>query len=807
MSASSLTVCKDLRPALAAAARVQLQDCMRRHLDNDTTDGALVAAIRLAEEAGCEEDKIEGAREALRPSTAAALLSIMSKLAPQGNEGRFFEGMPVETWKGDTHSRLHGIIIAVNADACMLDICLDSGSVRTNVRFGDVRPNCDELRIALDKAAALEPGSSKVVRKARDLLRKLSTEQLRSCMERQRQQPLDTNSSDCWRALYFEGADVEYLEGPASYRGYRPCNISKVDAAAGTFDIIANPYMMKETTDTVTESRLRPNCSKLFRAIEKAIDLDAEWATIKEACAQLQLLASSTVTLAMRRLQDYGSVDDTGESSRTMHEPKDGKAYRTACEKTIAQAQCFLLPLDEVFFSTSADMGRAPSWCATVGTNASGTVEIQKQPCFQPLVFGDKGNEYVRGCSSTLYHCKELLPEFMRQSVLAELSALPSVLSNESAGTPMSRRLIDPDAYVLDAVVNGSELQWIPTEFVVQRHSDDDAGGRWLAQITSPLPEIDAEMFPGVYDKVSMVFAAMLPSLWRVLVQQQKEVRANRYLWSGVLRSDFEAKDPSKATKMRVVVKAVTQHVAPGSEYQGFWHSEGASEMVRAVGIYYCDACFPEPQAGVQQAAAELRFRSNVLTYGFSTPYARDGSDDVSVSTATNNAVTFSNLGVIHRVGNVVNASTTEQARRTFLAFFELDSDDGESLQKSPQDGTGQGKAIQIAVPPSTALTGYRDVAICARRLQKILRDPAGRTAALTCTICCHVCDFLGLGITAEESKRRSWRLREQRLKARGSGWHDPTTNSPEMHAELNGWSAMDRGVMSFHGGRWGGGA
>merc|ERR1712008_205829 len=98
------------------------------------------------------------------------------------------------------------------------------------------------------------------------------------------------------------------------------------------------------------------------------------------------------------------------------------------------------------------------------------------------------------------------------------------------------------------------------------------------------------------------------------------------------------------------------------------------------------------------------------------------------------------------------------------------------------------GKGVQIALPPSTAVTGYRDIAICARRLRTILMNPKGRKVCLSYSNCFRVCEFLGLGLTSEESKLRSRRLCEQRLKMYGSGWHDPATNSPDMHPELNGW-------------------
>jgi len=380
---------------------------------------------------------------------------------------------------------------------------------------------------------------------------------------------------------------------------------------------------------------------------------------------------------------------------------------------------------------------------------------------FEPRRIVDYGNEYMGATCTTAYRTRSLLDQHQRTEVLSQLRALPRQFTSE-AGAFRVCRWIDPDGYAeavidTDKETRPAKLQWAPVDIAVQRR-----GNSWVAQMLSILPDVDAERFPGVYDSVSKVVAAITPALWRVMDDE-----------------DGKCTDPTRPHVLRVILKAVAQSLPEGHEYDGCWHREGAGEGIRAVGLYY-----------LHGAAAELRLRPHYLTYHFSDrPFAQG---EHVVKTTAGSAVAFSNRACVHRV-RVQNCSTAgpmssphvalpplrpPAAERAYMAVFVI----GRHLASDT-------KPAQL---PVRGLGGYSSMELAVSTLSQAVRS--GLSLHLPEDVCERICQMLG----CRDREGRE----ETRRKLKGSRLHTVGTwvpSSGEAYRQ-NGWCAMDGGVMQFVG-------
>ena len=114
-------------------------------------------------------------------------------------------------------------------------------------------------------------------------------------------------------------------------------------------------------------------------------------------------------------------------------------------------------------------------------------------------------------------------------------------------------------------------------------------------------------------------------------------------------------------------------------KYSGRWHTEGRTENIVAVGVYYLDI-------DDQLDGGALKFRPKEGPqnfYGFET-------DHRILSVNTGGAVVFSN-SMPHRFQQIRNLTCDDGRRRTFLNFFIVDPDDRIHLKSnnvvcSPKD-------------------------------------------------------------------------------------------------------------------------
>lgn len=96
-------------------------------------------------------------------------------------------------------------------------------------------------------------------------------------------------------------------------------------------------------------------------------------------------------------------------------------------------------------------------------------------------------------------------------------------------------------------------------------------------------------------------------------------------------------------------------------KYSGRWHTEGQTENIVAVGVYYL-------HIDDQLEGGALKFRPGYAPQGY---YELDTDHEVS-SVRTGTAVVFSN-SIPHRFRQIRNLTHDDDRRRTFLNFFIVD--------------------------------------------------------------------------------------------------------------------------------------
>eukprot|EP01117_Protostelium_nocturnum_P008125 TRINITY_DN2899_c0_g1_i3.p1 TRINITY_DN2899_c0_g1~~TRINITY_DN2899_c0_g1_i3.p1 ORF type:complete len:479 (+),score=109.54 TRINITY_DN2899_c0_g1_i3:3833-5269(+) len=111
--------------------------------------------------------------------------------------------------------------------------------------------------------------------------------------------------------------------------------------------------------------------------------------------------------------------------------------------------------------------------------------------------------------------------------------------------------------------------------------------------------------------------------------------------------------------ELQIVVKVQRYHLEPGMTYAGRWHTEGMTENISAVGVYYL-----EVEPGLTGGC--LKFRNAQAPSPSYDIYA-----DAQVDVKEGSAVVFSN-SLPHRFRMITN-DTDEKKTRAFINFFVVD--------------------------------------------------------------------------------------------------------------------------------------
>lgn len=114
--------------------------------------------------------------------------------------------------------------------------------------------------------------------------------------------------------------------------------------------------------------------------------------------------------------------------------------------------------------------------------------------------------------------------------------------------------------------------------------------------------------------------------------------------------------------KLQIIFKAQKYVINSKVSYTGKWHTEGVSENIRGVGVYYLNV-------DNNADGGHLKFRPKVLPYLYDYKKLLDFSTKVKVK--SNSAFVFDN-SLAHRFTSIINDSSSP-AIRLFINFFIID--------------------------------------------------------------------------------------------------------------------------------------
>lgn len=203
--------------------------------------------------------------------------------------------------------------------------------------------------------------------------------------------------------------------------------------------------------------------------------------------------------------------------------------------------------------------------------------------------------------------------------------------------------------------------QWLPSEFVIDQHGKVD--------IVTPIHHLPPlPKYRQAYGDIAHIFHAMLP-----MFEKLKLIKLN----------------PNEEQRLQVIVKAqsynlkagkilsflgsiirITFIFSSGMKYSGRWHTEGQTENIIAVGVYYL-------HIDDQLEGGALKFRP---AYAPQNYYPGIETDYEVSSVQSGTAVVFSNA-IPHRFRQIRNLTTDDGRRRTFLNFFIVDPEQAIDLK------------------------------------------------------------------------------------------------------------------------------
>ncbi|CAF2791850.1 unnamed protein product [Rotaria sp. Silwood2] len=177
--------------------------------------------------------------------------------------------------------------------------------------------------------------------------------------------------------------------------------------------------------------------------------------------------------------------------------------------------------------------------------------------------------------------------------------------------------------------------QWIPSEFRI-RHSIEDYYEVHIETPISHLPMTDE--YAQTYRNLEKLFSKLMPMFNEIL----------------------KINDSINDTRLQVAVKVQSYNIQPRTNYSGRWHTEGCSENIQAVGVYYLHI------DDLLEGGA-LKFRPLAAP---AESYADCWNIEVNryMMPKTDVAVVFDNC-LPHRFCSIRN-STSIARRRTFINFF-----------------------------------------------------------------------------------------------------------------------------------------
>ncbi|CAF0913740.1 unnamed protein product [Adineta ricciae] len=177
--------------------------------------------------------------------------------------------------------------------------------------------------------------------------------------------------------------------------------------------------------------------------------------------------------------------------------------------------------------------------------------------------------------------------------------------------------------------------QWVPSEFVIDKDGKVD--------IVTPIHHLPVlTEYKHAYGDIARIFHAMLP-----MFEKLKLIKLNNI---------------QEQQRLQVIVKAQSYNLKAGMKYSGRWHTEGHTENIIAVGVYYL-------HVDDQLEGGALKFRPRYAPQDY---YDGIQTDHCISSVQTGAAIVFSN-SIPHRFQQIRNLTSDDGRRRTFLNFFIVD--------------------------------------------------------------------------------------------------------------------------------------
>lgn len=222
------------------------------------------------------------------------------------------------------------------------------------------------------------------------------------------------------------------------------------------------------------------------------------------------------------------------------------------------------------------------------------------------------------------------------QWIAQELKRKEAIGSREAR--QFKRDIIDGDYTDLsDHEKIRSTYQWLPSNFII-----DDNG---KVDILTPIHQLPLlAQYRETYGDIARIFHAMIP-----MFKKLKLIQDNT---------------PNVKQRLQVIIKAQSYNLKAGMKYAGRWHTEGHTENIVAVGVYYLHID-DELEGGT------LKFRPKC---GPQEWYAGIKTDYEVTSVKSGTCVVFSNC-IPHRFRQIRNLTRDDGRRRTFLNFFIVDPD------------------------------------------------------------------------------------------------------------------------------------
>lgn len=247
--------------------------------------------------------------------------------------------------------------------------------------------------------------------------------------------------------------------------------------------------------------------------------------------------------------------------------------------------------------------------------------------------------------------------------------------------------------------------QMLPTVFNEKNRNNPDKASK--IQIISAIHNIGSDKkYKKLYSCIAHVFECMLPMF-----------------------NKFKKFRDRKNDTFQVIVKSQRYAIQPRKGYSGCWHTEGLTENISFVGLYYF-----EWNKGLSGGA--MKFRPHHFPAKF---YENNGWSTFEIECGENakhKAMVWDNQYFVHRVRMLKNLNNDGKIRKKgYLAFFVIDPEN--ELKKTTQNVISLKKEDYID-------TLYKRVMI------KHYAMPA-----MNIDICTLIVEYANAGITLKEAKKR----------------------------------------------------